>query len=403
MHRSQGGARASWATLALWLAIAISQGADMSTAPVATSETPLRKDPAEHWSPDLVSQVPSFRPAGFADSESAGLQAILYDGVPVDGAPAPVFAYIGMPSTPPPAGGYPGIVLVHGGGGTAFPAYVKLWTSYGFAVLAMDWYNQRPVITDPAREGESQLERQPLPGGRRQDHVANVANMVLAHSLLRSLPQVDPTRTALVGLSWGSWYGAVVAAIDARFRGVIEIYCGAYDLARHPIISGVYLHAAKVPMYWVASTNDQNVTPEALQRGFDECAKLHNTSMVIRLPHSHVGFHFSSCRRVAEHFLMDREALPRLGRSVLADGRISAPVLHEGKGIKRTILCYTTGRDEPVSHLRQWHEAPAVREGDTISAVLPPGVFQCFLSAYDEETRWNDCCGSSNIATLPPP
>ena len=403
MHRLRGVTGAAGALLVLWLGAAISQGADMPTTTATVPEAPLRKDPAEHWSPDLLAQVPSFRPAGFPDSESAGLQAILYDGVAVGGAAAPVFAYIGMPSTPAPAGGYPGVVLVHGGGGTAFPAYVKLWTSYGFAVLAMDWYNQRPVITDPTREGESQLERQPLAGGRRQDHVANVANMVLAHSLLRSLPQVDATRTALVGLSWGSWYGAVVAAIDPRFRGVIEIYCGAYDLSRHPIISGVYLHAAKVPMYWVASTNDQNVTPEGLQRGFDECAKLHNASMVIRLPHSHVGFQFTSCRRVAEHFLMDRPPLPRLGRSTIADGRISAPVLHEGKGIIRTILCYTTDRDEPVSHLRQWHDAPAERDGNTLSAALPPGVFQCFLSAYDEDTRWNDCCGSSDLQTLPRP
>jgi len=86
------------------------------------------------------------------------------------------------------------VVLVHGGGPAAFPAYVKLWTSYGFAVLAMVWYNQRPVIVDPTREGESQLERQPLPGGRRQDHVANVANMVFHQAVPVDLPQVDATR-----------------------------------------------------------------------------------------------------------------------------------------------------------------------------------------------------------------
>lgn len=68
--------------------------------------------------------------------------------------------------------------------------------------------------------------RKPLPGGKRNNLRANIANIVLANSLLRSMPEVDASRNVYVGLSWGSWYGAAIAGIDNRYRGIVEIYCG---------------------------------------------------------------------------------------------------------------------------------------------------------------------------------
>lgn len=369
----------------------------------SSAQTPasFREEPSKYWNFEQLKQVPEYRDAGFADSESKGLKAILFDGVPVNGKKSPVFAYIGMPKTPVPPGGYPGIVLIHGGGGTAFPAFVKLWNSYGYAVIALDWYNQRPVVANPEKEGEGQVKQIPLPGGRRQDHVANAGNMVLAHSLLRSLPDVNKDKIGFVGLSWGSWYGAMVAAVDPRFRCVIEIYCGdCTPLRKGMLINGRFLHAAKVPMYWIAGTNDQNVTPESLQRAFDECPTIQNKSLVIQLPHSHIGFRFKACERMADHFLKGEPPLPKLGKPVLENGILSADILQEGKGIKEAVLCYTANSTEKTVHKREWKSVPAEVKGKKVSAKLPPGTFQCFLSVYDEKSQWNDCCGSSDLVVL---
>ena len=38
------------------------------------------------------------------------------------------------------------VVLIHGGGGTAYPQFVKRWIAKGYAVIALDWYNQRPSV-----------------------------------------------------------------------------------------------------------------------------------------------------------------------------------------------------------------------------------------------------------------
>lgn len=350
----------------------------------------------QYWNFAELAKPPVFRAANFADSESAGLQAIVFDGVPVNGKAAPVFAYIGYPNTPAPAGGYPGIVLVHGGGGTAYPNYAKLWVEHGYAVIMPDWYNRRPLDVPQQVDGKT-VSSVPLPGGYRHDIQTSAANLVLAHSLLLSLPKVNPEKTAYVGLSWGSWYGAIVAAIDSRFKGVVEIYCGDREPSRKTLVDGRFLHSVKIPMYWVCSTNDQNVTPESLQRAFDECPSTVNKSMVIQLPHSHIGFTFKSCFRMADYFLKGEPPLPELGKATVKDNIASVKILNPGKGIIKTIFCYTLDRNEQKTHKRVWKSIPAEMRDNVLSVELPKGIFQGFFSAYDEESPHRDCCGSSDL------
>ena len=370
----------------------------------------FREQPDKYWDFDLLKVAPAFRDTPFADSQSKGLRAVMITGYgPAEGEKIPplvemqnplsskvrseFFAYIGYPSDPVPKGGFPGIVLIHGGGGTAFSSYTKQWIAKGYAVIALDWYNQRPV-----KEGKNE-ERVPLPGGKRQDHVANVANIILCHSLLRSLKEVNPEKTAFVGLSWGSWYGAMVASVDNRFKGGVEIYCGDVNPHSKDFINGRFHHAAKIPLYWVAGTNDQNVTPETLNAAFKECPKLENKSMVICLPHSHVGFTFKSCSRMAAHFTQGMPGLPKLSDITQKDASISAKILDPGLGVQSAILCYTDSTEQ-VCHKRLWKSLPAKIEGNIISAELPAGAHQFFLSAYEGKNMFNDLCGSTSIVIL---
>ena len=365
-----------------------------------SDEQSFREAPEKYWNYAELSKVPQYREAPFADSKYEGLQDVLIQGAPVDGKPAEFFAYYGYPETAMPEGGYPAVLLIHGGGGTAFPQYTKLWLKQGYVVMALDWYNQRP-LTNSEKPSETNVARADLDGGKRQNHEVNVANMVLAHSLLRSLENVNPAKTVFVGLSWGSWYGAMVASVDPRFKGGIEIYCGDVKRDSTAFINGRFHHAAKIPLYWVAGTNDQNATPVSLQAGFDECAKLENQSLVIRLPHSHVGFEFPSCFRMAEYFLKGGPGLPKLAKAQIEENSIRAEILSQGKGITHAILCYTEDAEEKVTHKRLWKSIPAQVDGNRIRAELPKGVHQCFLSAYDESSPFNDLCGSTNLIELP--
>ena len=110
----------------------------------------------------------------------------------------------------PEGGGWPAVVLVHGGGGTAFAQYVKWWNQHGYAAIAMDLEGHLPDQT-------KQTQDRPAVGrpGPSQDKMWDdidkpvdeqwfyhcIAQVVLAHSLIRSFPEVNPEKTGIVGIS----------------------------------------------------------------------------------------------------------------------------------------------------------------------------------------------------------
>lgn len=71
-------------------------------------------------------------------------RAVAFTGLPFHGKPTRVFAWLGIPEVKP-GEKVPGMVLVHGGGGTAFDEWVRLWVSRGYAAIAMDTCGQVPV------------------------------------------------------------------------------------------------------------------------------------------------------------------------------------------------------------------------------------------------------------------
>ncbi|MBQ6327919.1 MAG: hypothetical protein IJI35_02800 [Kiritimatiellae bacterium] len=368
-----------------------------ATAAVAANDT-AREEPEKYWNFQELSAVPSFREAPFPEAQSEKLRPLLVSGKGPGGTNAEFFVYYAVPEGKAPAAGWPGVVLVHGGGGTAFPRWIREWQDLGFAVIAMDWYNQYPA-PGIALSNKTDLARVPLPGGKRQDHVANVANMVLSHSLLRSFPEVDAGHTLFVGLSWGSWYGGCVAAVDSRFRGAIMIYCCDYKENKSTIVNGRFLHAAKVPMWWSVSTNDQNVTPDTSNAGFEECARFDGCSIVNRLPHSHIGFSFPSVHKMARYYGGVGKRLPNLGEVALKDGVARAKILDRGDGIAWAKIGYTTETKEKT-HLCEWRYADAAIEGDEVVATVPEGAVKFYLAAYEKETRYHDMCGTTKFVTV---
>ena len=69
------------------------------------------------WDMDALGKAPAVNSA--EPFRSDGLKAVFFEGVPYKGKPTRVFAWMGIPKVEP-GKTVPGIVLVHGGGGTAF-------------------------------------------------------------------------------------------------------------------------------------------------------------------------------------------------------------------------------------------------------------------------------------------
>ena len=89
------------------------------------------------WDLEALSRAPEF-------SWDAGddIRSLHYVGETYQGKKTRVFAYYSNPDTllgkTSKDKHFPAIVLVHGGGGTAFPHWVKLWAKRGYAAIAMD-------------------------------------------------------------------------------------------------------------------------------------------------------------------------------------------------------------------------------------------------------------------------
>src|SRR4051794_1470454 len=170
---------------------------------------------------------PAVHPAeGFA--AEGELRPLFYDGLPYRGKPTRVFAWYGRPAGR--AGKVPAMVLVHGGGGTAFKEWVVKWTGHGFAAISVAVEGQtdrrladgrtweRHVWAGPARDRIYADHPEPL-ADQWMYHA--VADVVLAHSLLLSFPEVDDRQVGLMGISWGGIIASTVVGIDRRFAFAI--------------------------------------------------------------------------------------------------------------------------------------------------------------------------------------
>ena len=233
---------------------------------------------------DALSKPPEVFPAD--DLQVEGVKTFFYAGPAYKGKPTRVFAYYGIPAQPA-AGAenrkLPAMVLIHGGGGTAFDRWVKVWNARGYAAIAMDLCGCVPVGT----YGKWQRHENGGPPGwdasfaqvddaiedQWQYHAVNA--VALANSLIRSYPEVDADRIGVTGISWGGYLTSIVAGVDSRFKFAVPVYgCGYLgdNSAWLPAFERLgqeksalwlkrwdpsqYLGGVTMPMLWVNGTND---------------------------------------------------------------------------------------------------------------------------------------------------
>ena len=130
-----------------------------------------------------------------------GVKAVWIEGVPWFGKPTRFFAYYSLPEGAVAEKKVPGIVLVHGGWGTASHSWVKLWNARGYAAIAMDNCGGIPGEKSPMPEHPRHKWSGPNGWGRFSEEKLNpgdqwvyhaVESVIRAHTFLRSLPEVSP-------------------------------------------------------------------------------------------------------------------------------------------------------------------------------------------------------------------
>ena len=258
----------------------------------------------------------SMAPKTFEDPERStyDVKAIFYEGLPWKGKPTRVFAYYGLPKIQTEKN-IPAMVLVHGGGGSAFIPWVRLWVSRGFAAIAMDTCG---CVSGGGCKNHPRHESGGPPGWGGFDQIDQavqdqwvyhaVADIILAHSLLRSFPEVDPKRIGLTGISWGGFLTCIAAGLDPRFSFAAPVYgCGflgdssiwtdkflkmGRDASRTWLNlwdPAVYLPLVQMPFLWVTGTTDEFFSMDSLQKSYRLSKFLRTLCVRLNMPHGHGG------------------------------------------------------------------------------------------------------------------
>ncbi len=359
------------------------------------------------WDAEALFRVPKQHPApGFNEP---GVRALFFDGLPWKGKTTKVFAWYGAPERK--AGErFPAMVLVHGGGGTAFAAWVRLWTSRGYAAIAMDtcgsvpkgkygnW--QRHDNGGPSGWGGFETVDEPVTD---QWTFHAVADVVLAHSLIRSFPEVDPDRTGITGISWGGYLTCITAGLDPRFQLAVPVYgCGFLGensawLGRFNKMGreqaetwlgrwdpSVYLPRAAMPMLWVTGTNDFAYPMDSLRKSYRLPKGPRTLCIRIRMRHGHngPGENPREIHAFADAILKEGVPLARIVKQGV-DGNRAWATYAASEPVSRAELTYT--KDSGPWKPRKWEAAPATVDASAkrVSAGIPEGATVFYLNLFD--------------------
>ena len=345
-----------------------------------------------------------------------GRKTIYYDGLEYEGKPTRIYAWIGIPEEASSDNRVPGVVLAHGGGGTAFEEWVEKWKVRGYAAISMGLEGQIEE-REPPEPGEvrGKWKKHAWPGPERDGIFGDsdklledqwiyhaVADVILANSLLRSLPQVDSDRVGLMGISWGGIVTSKVIGIDHRFAFAIPTY-GCGNLSQAPNQYGkalgsnrVYtevwdpilrLKKVEMPTLWLSWPNDKHFPLDIQASCYLEVAGPYMVSLIPDMRHGHqLGWNPPDSYAFAESIVKDGKPWSRQVSSTLDSGQITV-VFESSKTLTEAYLVST--KDTGITGDREWIKTQATlhqTDGQWLAtALIPDGSTACFMNAMSDD------------------
>jgi len=350
--------------------------------------------PGGLWDMVALSKVPS---ATWGEIKEQ-IREVYYEGESLKGKPTRVFAYCGKPDGPGP---FPGVILVHGGGGAAFRDWVKHWVNNGYAALSMDLAGNGPAGRLPdggPDQGDDVKFRNFAPDEAKDIWTYQaVAAVIRGHSLLASIKEVDPNRIALTGISWGGYLTCIVAGVDHRFKAAVPVYgCGFIheksawidnyfakmpdDLKQRWIENfepSRYLGQVQCPMLFMNGTNDFAYPLDSYQKSYNLVKSPVTLCIQINRGHGHI-WTFPEVDAFINSYVNQGAPLLKIGPTEVAGDKVTAVISGPGRAAK-VQLDYADAKE------RVWHSIPAQLNGKSVSANLPalrPIIF--YVNVTDE-------------------
>lgn len=398
----------------------------VSNIEAALAQGPYDGMPVE-WDVEAFNKVPAMTPMPRLDHGS--IKAATLQGVNYRGDKTSFFVYYAVPEGADASHPVPAMVLIHGGGGKAFWNWVQEWVNRGYAAISMGNNGQLPVgiegnpydkkwgawakLQDGINLPCGDFQHGLRPYDEQWPYCA-VANIMLAHSFLTSLPGVDAERVGVTGNSWGGYLTLMSAAVDKRYKFAAPVYgCGFYkEFDIHSVMSGPawerwielwdpchYISHIDVPISWACGTNDFYFSFGALQKSF-ALAQI-PPYKAVRSPMKHTdGGDMMPLETfaLADHLLKGGADLPVVQEPVLGKkGKVSVTYDSAGRSVQKLELLYLTTDEGPWEE-RKWKriELPLPKKGSTVTTKVPEGAKTLFFNVTTAE----DIVASSISITL---
>lgn len=288
-----------------------------------------------------------------------------------------VFACIGVPDTtsfPMPNGGYPAVILVHGGNGEVYPDWIRWWNKKGYVALAFDTYsNQLTEFSVKEINPEGGVSERNGPLNDSVDDKLNswtyhvVASIILSNNILRFRSDVNSDLICLTGISWGGVATCFASGVDKRFACFAPVYGAGYlyedskwkGLNDKALVNGL---SGKNLQEWIkyydpSSYLTYNIKPTLFVSGInDNCFSVKNrlkSAQLIKgkrffaqhsdLGHGHLYNNTPEIYEFFQHVLFGKD-ITIIDGIIVKDG--VATLCYTSKQFDTVKFVYTTSKDE---------------------------------------------------------
>ncbi|MEP4889967.1 MAG: acetylxylan esterase [Aliiglaciecola sp.] len=255
-----------------------------------------------------------------------GMTELYIAGEPITTAsgvtqPTQIFALYNLPKVPllTATGKIPAMVLVHGGGGTAFKEWVEKWNEAGFAAISIAVEGQTDIPVDDLQSAKVKdtlrWQKHQSSGPSRQGIYADfdkpldeqwmfhaVSAVIRAKHFLASQVDIDKQHIGLTGISWGGVITSTVLGFDNSFDFSIPIYgCGFLDSMQNQYQSALIANAAYKdiwepghrianylqPSLWLTWRDDKHFALDAQARSYAQLTGDYSVSIKPGIRHGH--------------------------------------------------------------------------------------------------------------------
>lgn len=323
-----------------------------------------------------------------------GMESLYFEGASYQGKPTRIFAYY---NTPKGTGPFPAMVLVHGGGGSAFKEWVEKWNQAGFAAISIATEGQTGTLT--GKKQPKWVKHQW--GGPRRPGIYNDADRPLtdqwmnqvttaaiqAHNLLRSFEEVNNEQIGISGISWGGVITSTVMGFDQRFAFAIPIYGSGFldemdskygkALKNNQSYKEVWEPALRIykftkPSLWMTGLKENNFSLDVQAKTYRLVSGQHYQSIQPDLKHSHKAGWAPKEPYLFAQAVINNQRWPTFSDYQLSNDNTSIRVSHASSA---TSSSFFYSNDSGHTHTRKWHEIPLKMQhssGDILlTAALP--------------------------------